>query len=92
MTDENGGAPEPQLVPLNAMFADDFVEILVPVFDTDTIEEVAAKVAHHTEGVRVRPRDLPKVVYHNDRIVPMDETVASAGIAPLDHVRVDYQE
>lgn len=83
---------EPQLVPLNAIFADDFVEILVPVTTANTIEEVAAAVAHHVEGVRVRARDATKVVYHNDRLLPPDITVAQAGIAPLDHIRVDYTE
>ncbi|MGH8919604.1 MAG: toluene-4-monooxygenase system B family protein, partial [Actinomycetes bacterium] len=44
----------PQLVPLNAIFATDFVQILVPVTTADTMREVAAAVAHHVEGRRVR--------------------------------------
>ncbi|WP_132426657.1 toluene-4-monooxygenase system B family protein [Pseudonocardia endophytica] len=82
----------PQLVPINAIFADDFVEVLAPVLSTDTIAEVAEKVAHHSEGKRVRKQDKPKVVYHDDRILPMEITVVEAGIGPLDHVRVDYQD
>ena len=85
-------APEPYLVPLNGIFADDFVEILAPVMSTDTMDEVAAKVAAHSEGKRVRARDVPKVVYHGERLVPAGMTVAEAGIAPLDHVRVEYQD
>jgi toluene monooxygenase system protein B len=84
-------APEPQLVPLNAIFADDFVEVLAPVLSTDTIAALAEKVAHHSEGKRVRKQDKTKIVYHNDRVLPMDITVVDAGIAPLDHVRVDYK-
>lgn len=83
---------EPQLVPVNAIFADDFVEVLAPITTADTMAEVAEKVAHHSEGKRVRKRDLPKIVYHNDRIVPAHVTVAEAGIGPFDHVRVDYDE
>ncbi len=54
---------EPQLVPVNAIFSDDFVEILVAITTADTIAEVAGKVAHHVEGKRVRARDADKVVY-----------------------------
>lgn len=89
---DNGAAAEPQLVPLNAIFADDFVEILVAVMSNNTIAEVAEAVAHHTVGVRVRDRGLPKMVVHDNRIVPDDLTVVEAGIAPLDHIRVDWRE
>lgn len=83
---------EPQLVPLNGIFADDFVEVLAPVMSDDTIAVVADKVAYHSEGKRVRKLDKEKVVYHNDKILPMHLTVAEAGIGPLDHVRVDYKD
>ena len=89
---DNGAAAEPQLVPLNAIFADDFVELLIPVMSNNTMAEVAEAVAHHTVGVRVRDRGLPKMVVHNNRIVPEDVTVADAGIGPLDHIRVDWVE
>ncbi|MYW90702.1 toluene monooxygenase [Amycolatopsis rubida] len=80
----------PQLVPLNAIFADDFVQILVPVTTADTIREVAAAVAHHVEGKRVRAQDAEKVVFHQGRRLAPELTVAEAGIGPLDHVRVEY--
>ncbi|AEA23070.1 MULTISPECIES: toluene-4-monooxygenase system B family protein [Pseudonocardiaceae] len=80
----------PQVVPLNAVFADDFVQILVPVTTADTVREVAAAVAHHVEGKRVRALPYEKVVFHNGRRLPPEMTVAEAGIAPLDHVRVEY--
>ncbi len=83
---------EPQLVPLNAIFADDFTEILVPVTTADTIAEVAEKVAHHVEGRRVRARDLPKIVVHNGRELTPELAVAQTDIGPLDHIRVDYKE
>ena len=85
-------ADKADTVPLNAIFADDFVELLVPVITTDTIAEVAAKVAHHVEGRRVRARNLPKVVFHDGRELSPELTVAEAGIEPRDHVRVDYKE
>lgn len=81
-----------EMVPLNAIFADDVVELLVPVTTTDTIAEVAAKVAYHVEGRRVRARNLPKAVFHDGRELSPEMTVAQAGIEPRDHVRVDYKE
>ncbi|WP_236795585.1 toluene-4-monooxygenase system B family protein [Amycolatopsis sp. GM8] len=92
MTDTTETAEARQLVPLNAIFADDYTELLLPIMSGNTIAELAETVASHSEGRRVRKQDKPKVVYHNDRIVPMHLTVAEAGIAPLDHVRVEYQD
>lgn len=80
----------PELVPLNAIFATDFVQILVPVTTANTMSEVAAAVAHHVEGKRVRALPYPKVVIHNGRQMPPEMTVAEAGIAPLDHIAVEY--
>jgi len=80
----------PELVPLNAIFATDFVQILVPVTTANTMTEVAAAVAHHVEGKRVRVLPFPKVVLHNGRKLAGEVTVAEAGIAPLDHIAVEY--
>jgi len=44
--------------------ATDFVQILVPVTTANTMAEVAAAVAHHVEGKRVRALPYPKVVFH----------------------------
>ncbi|HVT68284.1 MAG TPA: toluene-4-monooxygenase system B family protein [Trebonia sp.] len=89
-----GGLPvedqPPQLVPLNAIFATDFVQILVPVTTANTMREVAAAVAHHVEGHRVRALPYPKMVIHNGIRLPDDLTVAEAGIKPLDHIAVEY--
>jgi toluene monooxygenase system protein B len=84
------GEPEPSLIPLNAVFANDFLEILVPVMSSNTIAELAGAVAVHVEGIRVPAQDAEKAVYHNGRRLDPDITVAAAGIAPLDHVRVEY--
>lgn len=81
----------PELVPLNAIFATDFVQILVPVTTANTMNEVAAAVAHHSEGRRVRAQPYPKVVIHAGRTLPGSMTVAEAGIQPLDHVAVEYE-
>jgi toluene monooxygenase system protein B len=80
----------PELVPLNAIFATDFVQILVAVTTADTMREVAAAVAHHVEGRRVRALPHPKVVIHNGVRLPAEMTVAQAGIRPLDHIAVEY--
>lgn len=81
----------PELVPLNAIFSTDFVQILVPVTTASTMDEVAAAVAYHVEGRRVRALPFNKVVVHNGRTLPGHLTVAEAGIKPLDHVAVEYE-
>ncbi len=80
----------PYLIPLNAVFDDDFLELLIPVMSNNTIAELAGAVAQHVEGIRVPARDAEKVVFFDGRQLAPDLTVAEAGIAPLDHVRVDY--
>src|SRR6266478_9990147 len=80
----------PELVPLNAIFATDFVQILVPVTTANPMQEVAAAVAHHVEGRRVRALPYEKVVIYNSERLPADMTVAAAGIKPLDHIAVEY--
>ncbi|MEV7502710.1 toluene-4-monooxygenase system B family protein [Streptomyces sp. NPDC093018] len=80
----------PAVIPLNAVFADDFVQIFVAVTTEDTAEQVAAAVAHHVEGKRVRALPHPRVVFHNGRRLDPATTVAQAGFEPFDHVRVEY--
>ena len=81
---------EPQPVPINAMFEDDFVTQLALVLDTDTMTEVAEKVAHHVIGKRQPPRDAALVVRYQGRVVPAGVTVAEAGIGPLQNVYVEW--
>lgn len=83
---------EPYLVPLNAIFVDDITEILVPIMSNNTIAELAGAVADHVEGKRVPARGLPKGVFLDGRRLPDAVTVAESGIAPMDHIRVDYIE
>jgi toluene monooxygenase system protein B len=91
MTAELGAEDRaPELVPLNAIFATDFVQILVPVTTANTMAEVAEAVAHHVEGRRVRALPYPKVVIHDGRRLDPGITVAEAGFKPLDHVAVEY--
>jgi toluene monooxygenase system protein B len=82
----------PSPLPINAMFVGDIVTQLVFVLETDTIEEVARKVAEHSVGIRVAPRDAPMVVYSNGEALPMNETVAGAGIQALQCLTVRYAE
>lgn len=88
MSEKTGAEPQP--VPINAMFENDFVTQLAVVLDTDTMDEVAAKVAHHVVGRRQPDRGLPMVVTFNGKVVPATTTVAEAGIAPLQNVYVEW--
>jgi toluene monooxygenase system protein B len=81
---------EPQPVPINAKFQDDFVTQLVLVDATDTMAELATKVAHHVVGRRVPARDMDMVVRYDGRVIPADVTVTDAGIEPLQNVYVDW--
>ena len=83
---------EPQPIPVNGKFGNDFVAHMVVILSTDTIAEAAAKVAHHAVGKRIAPRDLPMALYMEGRRMPDDKTVAEAGIPPLSYVFVDYVE
>ncbi|MFJ2618300.1 toluene-4-monooxygenase system B family protein [Glutamicibacter sp. NPDC087344] len=80
----------PEMVSLSAVFSTDFVSILVPVTTASTMDEVAAAVAHHSEGRRVRALPHPKIVVHNGRKLPRSMTVAEAGITAMDFVSVEY--
>ena len=84
--------PDPQPVPINAKFDDDFVTQLVIVLDTDIMREVATKVAQHVVGKRLPKRDADMVVRYQGRVLSADMTVAEAGIAPLQNVYVDWLE
>ena len=79
-----------EIVPLHAVFATDFVAILVPVTTDSTMADVAEAVAAHVEGKRVRAQPFEKVVIHRGRRLPPSLTVAQAGFRPLDHVTVEY--
>jgi toluene monooxygenase system protein B len=79
-----------ELVPLHAVFATDFVAILVAVTTDSTMAQVAEAVAAHVEGKRVRALPFEKVVIHHGRRLPSSLTVAQAGFKPLDHVTVEY--
>jgi toluene monooxygenase system protein B len=84
--------PDPQPVPVNAKFGDDFVTQLIVILDTDNMREVAAKVAHHVVGKRVLKRDADMVVNYQGHELPPDMTVTEAGIAPLQSIFVDWVE
>ena len=81
-----------EVVPLHAVFATDFIAILVPVTTDSTMAQVADAVAAHVEGKRVRARPFEKVVMHQGRRLPASLTVAEAGLKPLDHVTVEYDD
>jgi toluene monooxygenase system protein B len=84
--------PDPHPVPVNATFEDDFVTQLILVLETDSMQDVAAKVAHHVVGKRLPDKHLPMVVRYQGRELPADMTVAQAGIAPLQNISIDWVE
>jgi toluene monooxygenase system protein B len=78
------------LFPLQGMFDGDFVLMLVPVDDQDTMTQVAEKVAYHVVGRRVPAQDRPMQVRYNSVPVAPDATVTGAGFGPMDVVEVGY--
>jgi toluene monooxygenase system protein B len=77
-------------VPLHAVFRGDFIALLVPVDDRDTMDVVAQKVAYHVIHRRLPPQDAPMRVQYNDRVLPPDQTVAQADFRPMSFVEVFY--
>jgi hypothetical protein len=85
------GIPSEALsIPINAKFGDDFVMHLVVVNTSDTMAEVAQRVAYHSVGKRVRPQDRDMVVYYEGRAVADNESVSQVGIGPFQQIFVDY--
>ncbi len=78
------------MVPLQAAFRGDFVVLLVPVNDEDTMEMVAQKVAYHVIHRRLPPQDAPMRVQYAERVLPTDQTVAQAGLSSMSFVEVFY--
>jgi toluene monooxygenase system protein B len=77
-------------VPVNARFDEDFITRLTMVLPTDTMHEVARKVAAPVVGRRVPNRDAGMAVRHHGRVLPAEMTVAEAGIKPFQSIFVDW--
>ena len=77
-------------VPVNARFDEDFITRLTMVLPTDTMLEVARKVAAPVVGRRVPNRDAGMAVRHHGRVLPAEMTVAEAGIKPFQSIFVDW--
>ena len=77
-------------VPLQAAFRGDFATMLILVDAADTMESVAQKVAYHVIGRRLPPQKVPMRVRYNDLVLPPDQTVAQAAMAPMSFVEVFY--
>lgn len=80
------------MIPLTAGFRGDFVHILVPVEESDTIATVAQKVADHVVPFRIAMRPLPMSVRYDGEILPDEMTVAECGIQSMHFVEVFYRE
>jgi len=78
------------MVALQAAFRGDFVVLLVPVDDSDTMAVVAQKVADHVIHRRLPPQDAQMRVQHDGRVLPADQTVAQAALSAMSFVEVLY--
>ena len=81
------------LFPLTSNVQGDFVLQLVAVDDGDTMDEVAAKCAEHSIGRRVAPSAgvLRVRVQGSDEPFGREETVAGAGLMPMECIEVYYE-
>lgn len=80
------------MIPLMAAFRGDFLTQLVPVDDGDNMAAIAAKVAHHTVGLRVAARNLPMAIWFNDQRLPDNMSFAESGIGVMDYIEAAYVE
>lgn len=78
------------LFPVQAIFEGDFVVLLVPVDDADPMTAVAEKAAYHVVDRRVAAQDRPMQVQYNGTVLAGDDTVVTAGVGPMDVLRVGY--
>ena len=78
------------LFPIQALFEGDFVVLLVPIDDADPMSVVAEKVAAHAVGQRVAAKDRPLRVRHGATVLGDHDTVATAGVGPMDVLEVGY--
>lgn len=78
------------LLPVQGQVLGDFVLNLVPIDSDDTMDVVAAKIAHHSVNRRVALQDRPLQVRFNGQVLPQDATPASAGVGPLDYLEAFY--
>jgi toluene monooxygenase system protein B len=85
---ETSGALE--AMPVNARFDDDFITRVTMILPTDTMREVARKVAVPVVGRRVPNRDAGMVVRHHGSVLPAEMTVAEAGIKPFQSIFVGW--
>jgi toluene monooxygenase system protein B len=77
-------------MPVNATFDEDFITRVTMILPTDTMREVARKVAAPVVGRRVRNRDAGMAVRHHGRVLPAEMTVAEAGIKPFQSILVGW--
>ena len=75
-------------LPIQGIVRGDFVVHLVVVDDTDSMATVADKVAHHVVGRRLPPHEGLRSALVAGEVVDADQTVAQAGVGPLDVVEV----
>lgn len=78
------------MMPLTCAFRGDAFHLLVVVEETDTMAQVAEKVAAHAVGLRVAAQPAPMRVRFKEQVQPDHLTVAEAEIRPMDFVEVFY--
>ena len=81
-------------LPIVSNFESDFVLQLVEVDEEDSMDAVAQKCAHHSIGRRVaaRPGTVLRVRLQDaEAPLPREQTVAGAGIAPMDTVEILFE-
>jgi len=77
------------LFPLQGVVEGDFVVLLVPVDDGDSMADVGAKIRSHVVGVRVPEEPGASWALRvNGSVVDDRITVRDLGLAPLDLVEV----
>ncbi len=71
------------LFPIQGIYQDDFVVLLVPIDTEDPMTVVAEKIAHHAAGVRVPPAAGELRIKYQGELLDPEVTVVDAGVPPL---------
>lgn len=79
--------------PIHAAFEKDFLVQLIVVDESDSMDQVAEKVAYHCVNRRVKPREgTMRVRRHQEgSLFPRTMTVAESGLKPTEVIDVVFE-
>ena len=79
------------MMPYLGYFDGDFIPLLFLGDETGTVGQLVDAFAEHVVDIRVARRDAEYFARHNGSDLDLGQTVAAAGIGPLDTVYMGFK-